>query len=281
MNPTLKKALYIIFISLGLAFVFNYLFFSKLIGISVIVFVAILLGTIIAFSHYQQVSVKKTWWLIALIAFFALMPGIRANAFLTSLNVVATFGLLMLLAHQLVGTPVFLMKLRDYFLLAILVPLRMLIKGLSTLSELGQIQSNLKHQDAWLRILKGVVMAVPILIIFGALFSQADLAFSAFVVNFIHIGISAHFVQYTVLLLFAFLAGLCYFSYIFLPRSVIPSSAKATEGEPAIGPEASRRESSPAQPGKNIEVLVFLALIASLFLLFIGKNKRPSALQPQ
>jgi hypothetical protein len=255
MNPTLKKALYIIFISLGLAFVFNYLFFSKLIGISVIVFVAILLGTIIAFSHYQQVSVKKTWWLIALIAFFALMPGIRANAFLTSLNVVATFGLLMLLAHQLVGTPVFLMKLRDYFLLAILVPLRMLIKGLSTLSELGQIQSNLKHQDAWLRILKGVVMAVPILIIFGALFSQADLAFSAFVVNFIHIGISAHFVQYTVLLLFAFLAGLCYFSYIFLPRSVIPA------------PEP---ESSPAQPGKNIEVLVFLALIASLFLLFIG-----------
>jgi hypothetical protein len=220
MDKTLQKALYIILISLGLALVFNYLFFSKLIGISVFVFVVILLGTVLTFAKRQQVSLKQTWWLMALIAFFALMPGIRANEFLTFLNVVATFGLLMMLAHQLVGTPVILMKLRDYFLLAVLVPFRMLARGLSTVSKLGQIHSNVKNRDTWIRVLKGVVMAVPVLIIFGALFSGADLAFSQFLNNFVDINISERSIQYLVLLAFAFVAGLCYLSYIFFSERV-------------------------------------------------------------
>lgn len=144
MDKTLQKALYVVLLSLGLALVFNYMFFAKEIGISVFVFVVVLLGTVIAFAKYQQIPLKQTWWLMALIAFFALMPGIRANGFLTFLNVVATFGLLMLLAHQLVGTPVFLMKVRDYMLLAVLVPFRMLSRGLSTVSKLGQIHSTVK-----------------------------------------------------------------------------------------------------------------------------------------
>lgn len=224
MDRTLQKALYILLASLALALVFNYLFFSKAIGISVFVFVIILLGTVIAFAKYQQVPFKQTWWLVALIVFFSLMPGIRANEFLTFLNVVATFGLLVMLAHQLAGTPAFLMKVKDYFLLAALVPFRMLARGLSTVSKLGQIHSNVKHRDVWIRVLKGVIMALPILILFGALFSQADLAFSEFLGNFIHINISAHSIQYLVLLFFAFLAGLSFLSYIFSPRPVIPAS---------------------------------------------------------
>lgn len=259
MDNTLKKALYIILMSLGLALVFNYLFFSKLIGISVFVFVVVLLGTVITFAKHQQVPLKQTWWLMALIAFFALMPGIRANGFLTFLNVVATFGLLILLAHQLVGTPVFLMKVRDYFLLAVLVPFRMLGSGLSTISKLGQIHSNVKHRDVWIRVLKGVIMAVPILIIFGALFSQADLAFSQFLGNFIHINISERSIQYLVLLAFAFVAGLCYLSYIFFP--------KPYEGLVIPGSDPGSRST---QSNKSIEVLVFLSLISILFLLFIG-----------
>lgn len=257
MDSKLKKALYVILLCLGLALIFNFLFFGKLIGISVFVFAVILLGTVLGFAHYQQVSLKKTWWLVALIAFFSFMPGIRANEFLTFLNVVTTFGLLMILAHQLAGTPAFLMKVRDYFLLAVLVPLRMLGRGLSTVSLLGQIHSNVQHRDVWIRVLKGVIMAVPILIIFGALFSQADLAFSQFLGNFIHINISERSVQYLVLLAFAFVAGVCYLSYIFFPKQAKPVTL--LEQTPTT-----------TQPTKSIEVLVFLSLISLLFLLFIG-----------
>lgn len=278
MDKTLQKALYIILLSLGLALVFNYLFFAKEIGISVFVFVVVLLGTVTTFAKHQQVPLKQTWWLMALIAFFALMPGIRANGFLTFLNVVATFGLLILLAHQLVGTPVFLMKVRDYFLLAVLGPFRMLGRGLSTISKLGQIHSNVKNRDTWIRVLKGVVMAVPILILFGALFSQADLAFSQFLGNFIHLNISERSIQYLVLLAFAFAAGLCYLSYVFFSeRGGLATSASRRPAEAFSSPIAlatdEAKEGEPdtvAQPSKSIEVLVFLSLISTLFLLFIG-----------
>ncbi len=263
MDQKLQKALYVMLLALGLALVFNFLFFSKQIGISVFVFNVALLGAVFGFARHQKLSLQKSYWFALPILFFALMPAVRASGFLTFLNVVATFGLLMLLAHQLTGTPAFLMKLRDYATLAVLVPFRMLGRGLSTISKLGQIHSNVKHRDVWIRVFKGVIMAVPILIIFGALFSQADLAFSQFLGNFIHINISERSVQYLVLLFFAFLAGLSFLSYIFFPKnSVIPVSTSESSN-------TGRPESS-IQSGRSIEVLVFLSLIAALFLLFIG-----------
>lgn len=257
MDNTLQKALYIILISLGLAFVFNFLFFGKLIGISVLIFVAVLLGAVFSFGRYQKISLRNTWWLFALIGFFALMPAIRANEFLNFLNICATFALLMLLAHQLVGTPAFLMRLRDYLVLAVIVPFRMLGRAFSTVSLLGQIHSRVENRDVWIRVLKGIIMALPILIIFGLLFSQADLAFSQFIKGFIDISIAERTAQYLALLVFAFVAGLCFLSYIFMPKPMQPVTP-ASQVEPIV------------KSGRGIEVLVFLGLIAALFLLFIG-----------
>jgi hypothetical protein len=257
MNPSMRKAVYIILISIGLAFVFNYLFFEKLIGISILIFTLILIGAVLAFSWYQQLPLKKIGWFIVPIVFFALMPSIRANEFLTFLNVCATFGLLMLLAHALAGTPAFVMKLRDYVILMVFVPFRMLGRALFTISQVSQIHSNSRHRDIWIRIVKGVVMAVPVLIIFGLLFSQADLAFSQFINNFVDISISERSIQYLVLLVFAFTAALSFFAYIFFPK----------EAKSVVSHEQSN---TAVQSGKGIEVLVFLGLIAVLFLVFIG-----------
>src|SRR3989338_175524 len=135
----MTKALYLILISLGLALVFNFLFFDKLIGISVLIFAVILLGAVYRLGIYRQLPLKKTWWLVVLIVFFALMPSIRANEFLTFLNLCAILGLLMLLAYELIGTPAFLMRLRDYLMLMTLVPLRMLGGAASTTSLIGQV----------------------------------------------------------------------------------------------------------------------------------------------
>jgi hypothetical protein len=257
MDRTLVKALAVISMSLGLALVFNFLFFGKLIGISLVILVVVLLAAVFLFGLRQQLSLRKSWWLILLIIFFALMLGIRANEFLSFLNVLATFSLLMLLAHQLAGTPPMLMKLRDYFILAILVPLRMLARAFSTISLLGQVHSKVKRRDVWVRIFKGAIMAVPILIVFGVLFSQADLAFSQFVQSFVHITISQRTMQYLALLAFAFVGALCFLSYIFFPKPVQPA---ALAEQPAAA----------GQSGRGIEVLVFLGLIAVLFAVFIG-----------
>src|SRR6185503_10802487 len=98
MDRTILKALYVILISLGLALIFNFLFFSRMIGVSVFIFAAIVLGAVYLFGLKNQLSLKKSWWLLLLIVFFSIMPSIRANEFLNFLNICAILGLLMILA---------------------------------------------------------------------------------------------------------------------------------------------------------------------------------------
>ena len=256
MDNSLIKALQIILISLGLALLFNILFFDKQPGISVFIFTVVLLGSVYYFGKLQQLRFGKSWWLMVLIAFFSLMPGIRDNPFLNFLNVCAALSLLMLLAYELIGTPAWLMRLRDYVVLMVFGPFRMLRTAFTAVSLVGQIHSNVRHRDVWIRIIKGIVMAVPVLIIFGVLFSQADLVFSQFVKSFIHISLSPRSVQYLVLLCIAFVSALGFLSYIFFPK-FIPSVSSTEQSYKIV-------------PGKEIEVLVFLSLIATLFLVFIG-----------
>lgn len=256
MDHKLQKALYLILMSLGLAVIFNFLFFDKLFGISVLIFVVVLLGAVFLFAKYQNLVLQKIWWLVSLIVFFALMLGVRDNEFLSFLNVCATFGLLMLLGYQLAGTPVWLMRIRDYLTLMVFVPFRMLGSALSSISLVGQIHSSVSKRDVWLRVFKGVVMALPILIVFGLLFSQADLVFSQFIGGFINLSVSESTVQYLALLFFAFLASLSFLSYIFFPRQ--NSSAMVFEKSDLVVPS-----------GRPVEMLVFLGLISALFLVFI------------
>lgn len=256
MDNAIQKAAYVALASLGLALLWNYLFFDVGIGISVFVFATVLLAAVFGFAKYQQVPLQKTWWLVLLIVFFALMPAVRASGFLTFLNVCATFALLMLLAHALVGTPTFLMRLRDYAALVVVVPFRMLGKGLATTALLGQVHSKVKNRDTWLRALKGGLMALPILLIFGLLFSQADLAFSKFLSGFIHISISERMLGHVIFTSFAFAAGLSFLSYIFFTQK---EDAPTAASKPDSAPE-----------GRALETAVFLGLIALLFLVFIA-----------
>ena len=260
MNYAFIKAIYVILTSLGLAIVFNFLFFDKFIGVSVLIFIVIFLGAMFLLGLRERVSTKSVWWLLLPIIFFALMPSIRANEFLTFLNICGILGLLLLLTHEIHGTRVFLMRLRDYVILMTLVPLRMLGRALSTLSLVGQIHSSVKHHDIGLRVIKGVLMAVPVLIVFGVLFSQADLAFSQFVKGFVDITISERTMQYIVLFLVAFVGSLSFLSYVFNPK-------ETQENQSAV---AAEKSDGPVERGKGIEVMVFLGLISALFIVFIG-----------
>lgn len=252
---SMRKALYLTALSVGLAFIFNYLFFEKVPGISVGLFTMLLVGTVAWFGWYHHVSLRKHWWLVVLIAFFAVMPSIRDNLFLNFLNLCATLGLLLVLAHELTGTPAIMLKLRDYLLLVTLVPLRMLQRAVFTVGLIGQIHSQVKQRDVWLQIVMGTVLALPILIISAVLFSQADLVFAQFVQSFVNIHLPERTAQYLVLLLFAFVAALSWLAYIFFPK---PETKSAQEQSPLTN-----------QPDRSIQMMVFLGLIAALFLVFI------------
>lgn len=256
MNKTTKNAVYVVLTSVGVAFLFNYLFFDKWLGISAFIFIMVLVGVVVAFSQSRIATIKSSWWLLGLIGFFALMPGIRANDFLNFLNVCAVLGLLVLLAQNISYVRISLLRLWDYIMLAIFAPLRMLGSALSTITLASKIQTSSKEYNMWLRVLKGVIMATPILLIFGLLFAQADLAFSSFIKNFADISISPHVLHYSFVLVFVFVAALGFLSYIFFPWQEKMSTTKPTE------PEAAQ--------SKSVEIVVFLGLISALFFVFIG-----------
>lgn len=256
MDQSPLKALYLILISLGLALIFNFLFFEKLIGISVLIFNAILLATALLLGSRQKTEFKKIWWMILAILFFTLMVAVRANETLIFLNVCAAFGLLVLLADELVGISAPLMKLRDYFIFGFLAPLRMFLAALGAVSLAAQIRSAAKKRDIWIRVIKGAVMAVPVLVIFAVLFSQADLAFSQFINRFVDINISERAAQYLVLLLLAFIASLSFLSYIIFSKQL----QKAAD---------TQNSQITTRSGREIEIMVFLGLISLLFLVFI------------
>ncbi len=261
MEKITNKALYIILVSLGTAILFNFLFFSKALGISVFIFAVVFLGSIFAPGAGQKDSFKKTWWIILLILFFSLMPTLKVSGFLTFLNICAVLGLAMILAYQITGVPPLLMRFKDYFMLVTFVPLQMLGKAIFSISMVNQIHSQEKNRDVWLRIFKGLIMAIPILILFGLLFSQADLAFSQFLKGFINISVTQQTIQHIIVILFTFVASLSFISYVFFykRKEQLPNNDPLNEEKPII----------PVK-GKGIEVLVFLTLISVLFLLFIG-----------
>src|SRR3712207_1358302 len=75
------------------------LFYGKSVGISVLLFVLLLLVTLFGLGRMENVRpARRNLWLLAPLLFFAVMVFVRANPLLTFLNVAAVIGLLSLLA---------------------------------------------------------------------------------------------------------------------------------------------------------------------------------------
>lgn len=243
----IRDVLMITALALMLAVIFDYLFFGKVIGLSVMVFAAIIVGLLWWLS-------ARTVWLAAPILFFALMPAIRANFFLNALNILAIAGLLLLTFRELLQEHIARFKILDYFKTIFQVPLRIAASSIRPL-RFGLTQFRQSSNAAWRRILIGIVMALPVLIIFTILFSSADLAFKQAVTSVFNFQISEEFFQHALLLLVIFALSLGSLEYLF----------KATGATTAVTEVKPTEETS----GREVETQVFLYLIAALFALFI------------
>ena len=249
-----RNVLTITALALLLAVIFDYLFFDKVIGLSVFVFATIIVGLLWWLSARFKYSYKSSLWLAVPILFFALMPAIRANLFLNALNILAIGGLLLLTFRELLQEHVTRFGIPDYFKTIFQVPLRIITSSKRPLRfSLNQFRES--SNAAWRRILIGVVMALPILVIFTILFSSADLAFKQSVTSVFNIHLSDEFFGHSFILLAIFVVSLGTLEYLFKPTgtTTIVTEVKPTE------------ETS----GREVEIQVFLYLIAALFLVFI------------
>jgi len=239
--------------SLFLGILFNYLFFGKLPGISLLIFILFAIGGLILILKFSGRSInREALWLMVPLFFFSAMPAVRASPELMLLNFAASLGLLLLIAEVSFGFRLRSFSIFDYLKI---VPLPFKFFG-----PLWRAFSQLAAERAgkgktFSHIIKGILIAAPFLFIFLLLFSSADLVFEKYIANLVSFEISEETVARIVLVLAVFLAFTGAYSYIFGERE----SEKSAEAE-------SGRSAGPL--GK-IESYILFGSVNVLFLLFI------------
>jgi hypothetical protein len=187
----LKNFARLALLSLLLAWIFDQLFWGKLPGISFPIFVALalILGLLLAWRE----GVRPAWGSLLLlvpIGFFAVLSFLRLEPLTQFLNYALALGLMALLTVTFAGGRWMLYGIADY-----LVNLLLLLPSLVALPVISLDLSSKPHPEgenaspkvAWWKplvgILRGVLLALPVLIFFTALLTAADAAFSAEVSN--------------------------------------------------------------------------------------------------
>lgn len=179
--PNLASPSRVLWAGLGLGMAFDVLFYRKMLGISFPLFVASLLGVLFWLGRQEDVRPRmRNMWLVLPICFFASMVYFRVDGFLTFLNVCAVLGLLVLLAYfyaagrlDRLGILGYYLSLMTTGLHSITLPFTLVPKSMEG-RQLGG-----KSRDKWMPVLRGVMLAAPVLLVFAALLSSADMVFAS------------------------------------------------------------------------------------------------------
>ena len=251
-TPNNKTGL-ILGISLILGLLFDYFFYDKIPGITFPIYVIFIVLGLFAISHILKKQInKQVVWLLIPLVFFSTMVFIRTSTLLTFFNVCISLVLLLLIAKTVYGNKVSNFLMKDYIKI-IFLPLKFILPLFRTLSELFSLHKVNKKQKTLSHIVRGIVMAVPVIFIFVLLFSSADLIFQKYVSDLITINIQPEtFIRIILILIVTFIFIGAY-SYIF-QEAKKQKDIKQEDKKYIIG---------------NIESSVVLGSINILFLLFI------------
>ena len=176
----MKKYLFPAAILLG--FCFDLLFWEKTPGISFFIFVVLCLVTgffLIKAEHLRPA--KASWLLIIPILFLAIMSFIRKEPLTSFLNMSMAIFLMAVLAMTYLGGQWLSFGIADY-----VTNFFHLVGGMLSLPWLVKPDEGPQEEPTgfknWLKnaqpAIRGVLLAIPVLLIFTALFSSADLVFA-------------------------------------------------------------------------------------------------------
>jgi hypothetical protein len=264
-SNTLVKTCIITGTSLILGLLFDYFFYSKVPGVAFSLYVLfITIGLfIIAIFYKKQMSRGALWLLIPLI-FFSAMVFVRSSLLLTFLNIAASLLLLLAIAEVSFGDKLKNFLVGDYIKVFFL-PFKFIRPLLKTLSDLFLLIRTNKDQKVFSQVIKGILMAIPVLFVLLLLFSSADLIFQKYVSDFIRIDIKQEIVFRSILVLLATLVYIGAYSYSFREKENQITSRQNDRGY-SIG----HIESSIVLGLVN--VLFFIFILVQLTYLFGGEN---------
>lgn len=188
LSNTLIKSGFIVGVSLVLGLLFDYFFYgTENLGIAFPLYIVLVVVGLFAIANFlkKQIS-KEVLWLLVPLIFFSAMVFVRSSEFLTFLNVVASLLLLLVIAEVSLSGKVRSFLIIDYIKI-FLLPFKFIFPLVQTLSSLFSISTINKEQKVLLQVVRGILMAAPVLVVFLFLFSSADLIFQKYVSDLISI----------------------------------------------------------------------------------------------
>ncbi|NOY98069.1 MAG: DUF4173 domain-containing protein [Chloroflexi bacterium] len=182
-----SKRLWTTTLLLGLAF--DFLFWKKMPGISFAIFVALcLVGGYIVLRMDGVLPARRSLWLLAPIAFFAAMTFVRQEPLTAFLNYALTLFFMALLALSYLGGRWPAYSLSDYLAGFFRLAGSMLGRPLSFIAETRRQRKEAGADENTRRVwpvVRGLLIALPIVAIFASLLSSADLVFAQRLDDFI------------------------------------------------------------------------------------------------
>ena len=212
----LAKAFLIVGISLALGLIFDYFFYIKIPGISFPLYISLVIIALFLISIFIKKKLQKQiLWLILPLMFFSFMVFIRSSVLLTFLNIITSLLILLVIAKI-----AFKIKLKNFviknYLEILLLPFDFLEPLCKTLGNIFKLRGADNNQKILPKIIKGILITIPVLLIFLLLFASADLIFQRYLSNLTNIfTLSEETFSRIVLIIMVTLAFTGAYSYIF------------------------------------------------------------------
>lgn len=172
-------------VALALGWSTDLLFYGKSIGISLFLFVLLLLTALFSLSRLEGVRVlPRNLWLLAPLFFFASMAFVRANATLTVLNIAAVFVLLTLLGFFYAVDRIDRLGLLGYPAVVAIAIKNFLTQPMPEVAGVARAASAHRQRARFaVPLLRGILLAIPVLLVFTILLSSADTIFADYIGN--------------------------------------------------------------------------------------------------
>lgn len=249
----LSRSVAIFGVALLLGVGFDQLFFKHAPGLSFPAYAAGLLAGLFGLAAYLGHKIRPgSWWLAVPFAGFAAMVALRASEPLTLLNLGACWLLLLLMAQTTFRRRLPAMHVVELVRIPLL-PLQFFRPAWQTLGRLVATHRIIKTKPMTRQIVTGIALAVPMLIVFVALFASADLVVHKYVTDLISVHVRPEFIAQTVLTTLATFALVGGYAYIFEQAKPDDLTSLASR-KPLIG---------------KVESAILLGSVNVLFLAFI------------
>ena len=179
----IRTALRVLLPALLLGWIGDALFYAKPLGISFPLFTTLAIATLFWVARHEGVApARRNLWLIAPSLFFALMIAVRQNTLLTALNVLAVGALLCLLVWYFAHGKLEALGLLGYPAAIAAAFAGSFARPIPAVGVTGKLAVQHKGKlGRSLPVVRGALLALPLLALFTALLSSADSIFARYV----------------------------------------------------------------------------------------------------